>query len=287
MASPHPSRIAVVKPEVTDRSSDVHACSGAMSSAWRGGRNVRVTTYGQKRRSTMPELKTGTREEWQAARDELTKLEAEHAELGRKVTEQRRQLPWVPVEKEYEFDTEDGKKTLLAYNIMFGPDYEVGACPGCSNLGDELDATRVHLNHRDVTLICFSRAPIDRLIDYKQRMGWQFPYVSTNGTEFPFDFGLALTPEQAEGIPEVQQMVENPPEWLEDWGRQVGAKLEDGLRENPSFIAFTRDNGTVYHTYTVSAPDPFVAPYNSFLLDRTPKPQPDEPRAWRKDEYPD
>ena len=157
------------------------------------------------------------------------------------MTEQRRELPWVPVEKEYEFDTEDGKKTLaelfdgrsqlLAYNIMFGPDYELGACPGCSNLGDELDATRVHLNHRDVTLICFSRAPIDRLIAYKERMGWQFPYVSTNGTEFPFDFGLALTPEQAQQIPEVKGIIDNPPEWLEDWGRQVGAKLEDGLRE--------------------------------------------------------
>ena len=134
---------------------------------------------------------------------------------------------------------------------MFGPDYEVGACPGCSNLGDELDATRVHLSHRDVTLICFSRAPIDRLIAYKERMGWQFPYVSTYGTEFPFDFGLALTPEQAQEIPEVKEMVDDPPEWLEDWGRQVGAKLEDGLREGPSFIAFARENGTVYHTYTV------------------------------------
>jgi predicted dithiol-disulfide oxidoreductase (DUF899 family) len=170
---------------------------------------------------------------------------------------------------------------------MFGPDYEVGACPGCSNLADELDATRVHLNHRDVTLICFSRAPIDRLVAYRERMGWQFPYVSTNGTEFPFDFGLALTPEQAREIPEVQEMLADPPEWLEDWAGQVGAKLEDGLRENPSFIAFARDNGTVYHTYTVSAPDPFVAPYNSFLTDRTPKAPPSEPRAWRKDEYPD
>ena len=169
---------------------------------------------------------------------------------------------------------------------MFGPDYEVGACPGCSNLGDELDATRVHLNHRDVTLICFSRAPIDRLIAYKERMGWQFPYVSTYGTDFPFDFGLALTPEQAQEIPEVKQMIDDPPEWLQDWGRQVGAKLEDGLREGPSFIAFARENGTVYHTYTVTAPDPFVAPYHSFLLERTPKPEPEEPRAWRKDEYP-
>jgi predicted dithiol-disulfide oxidoreductase (DUF899 family) len=170
---------------------------------------------------------------------------------------------------------------------MFGPDYEVGACPGCSNLADELDATRVHLNHRDVTLICFSRAPINRLTAYKERMAWQFPYVSTNGTEFPFDFGLALTPEQAKEIPEVQEMIANPPEWLADWGRQVGAKLEDGLREAPGFIAFARENGSVYHTYTVTAPDRFVAPYNSFLLERTPKPQPEEPRAWRKDEYPD
>jgi predicted dithiol-disulfide oxidoreductase (DUF899 family) len=239
----------------------------------------------------------GTREEWQAARNELAKLEAEYADLGQKVTEQRRQLPWVPVEKEYTFDTEDGKKTLaelfdgrsqlLAYNIMFGPDYEVGACPGCSNLGDELGATRVHLAHRDVTLICFSRAPIDRLVAYKKRMGWDFPYVSTHGTEFPFDFGLAMTPEQARAIPEVSQMIDNPPEWLQDWSRQVGAKLEDGLREGPGFIAFARENGTVFHTYTVTAPDPFVAPYHSFLQERTPKAGPGEPRAWRKDEYPD
>jgi predicted dithiol-disulfide oxidoreductase (DUF899 family) len=245
----------------------------------------------------MSEHTVGTREEWEAARAELAKLESEQAELANKVTEKRRELPWVPVEKEYEFDTEDGKKTLaelfdgrsqlLAYNIMYGPDYEVGACPGCSNLGDELSATRVHLNHHDVTLICFSRAPIDRLTAYKERMGWEFPYVSTNGTDFPFDFNLALTPEQAQEIPEVTEMLSNPPEWLEEWGRQVGAKLEDGLREAPSFIAFARDNGTIYHTYTVQAPDPFVAPYHSFLLDRTAKPGSDEPRAWRKDEYPD
>ena len=245
----------------------------------------------------MPEHRTGTREEWQAARDELAQLEGEHAELGQKVTEQRRQLPWVPVEKEYQFDTEEGKKTLaelfdgrsqlLAYNIMFGPDYELGACPGCTSLADGLDGSLVHLNHRDVTLLCFSRAPIDRLIAYKERMGWQFPYVSTNTTEFPFDFGLALTPEQAQQIPEVNEILDNPPDWLQDWARQVGAKLEDGLRENPGFIAFARENGSVYHTYTVTAPDPFVAPYNSFLLERTPKPEPEEPRAWRKDEYPD
>ncbi|HLJ03254.1 MAG TPA: DUF899 family protein [Solirubrobacteraceae bacterium] len=242
-------------------------------------------------------MQIGTREEWKAARDELAALEAEHAELGRKVTEQRRRLPWVPVEKEYEFDTEEGKKTLaelfdgrsqlLAYNIMFGPDYELGACPGCTNLGDELSGTLVHLNHRDVTMICFSRAPIDRLIAYKRRMGWEFPYVSTYGTDFPFDFGLALRPEQVDQIPQIKEMIDNPPPFLSEWSRQTGAELRDGLREAPAYIAFAREDGRVYHTYTVTAPDPFVAPYHSFLLQRTAKEAGEEGRAWRKDEYPD
>jgi predicted dithiol-disulfide oxidoreductase (DUF899 family) len=245
----------------------------------------------------MTKHKTGTREEWQAARDELAKLEAEQAKANEEVKQKRLELPWVAVEKEYEFDTEDGKKSLadlfegrsqlLAYNVMYGPDYENGACPGCTGLADELSGGLVHLNHRDVTLICFSRAPIEWLTAYKKRMGWEFPYVSTYNTDFAFDFGLALTKEQAQEIPAVKQMLADPPEWLEEWSDQVGAKLEDGLREAPSWIAFARENGTVYHTYTVSAPDPFVAPYASFLLERTPKAQPAEPRAWRKDEYPD
>src|SRR5262249_24929245 len=194
------------------------------------------------------------------------------------------------------FDTEDGKKTLaelfdgrsqlLAYNIMYGPDYTIGACPGCTNLGDEFsEGLLTHLGHHDVTLICFSRAPIDRLAAYKERMGWPFTYASTYDTDFPWDYGLALTEEQAQHIPEVKRMLDTPPEWLQDWSQQVGAELKDGLREGPSWIAFARVNGTVYHTYTVMAPDPFVAPYHSFLLDRTPNEQPEEPRAWRKDEY--
>jgi predicted dithiol-disulfide oxidoreductase (DUF899 family) len=245
----------------------------------------------------MPDHKVGTREEWQAAREELAKLEAEHAEFTRKVTEKRRELPWVPVEKEYVFDTQEGKKTLselfdgrsqlLAYNIMYGPDYTNGACPGCTSLGDELEATRVHLKHQDVALICFSRAPIDRLNAYKERMGWTFPYVSTYGNDFVWDFGLAMTPEQAEQIPEVQEMIANPPDWLQEWAEMVGAELKDGLRENPSFHAFARENGTVYYTYSVSAPDPFVAPYHAFLQARTPKEPPADPRIWRKDEYPE
>ena len=247
----------------------------------------------------MAEHTTGTREEWKAARDELAKLEAEQAERDQEIKRKRLELPWVPVEKEYEFDTEDGKRTLadlfegrsqlLAYNIMYGPDYSVGACPGCTSLGDEFSGSLIHLNQADVTFVCFSRAPIDRLNAYKERMGWQFPYVSTYETEFPFDFGLAMTEEQAQEIPEVQEMLADPPDWLQEWSKQVGADLKDGLRENPSWIAFARENGTVYHTYTVSAPDPFVAPYFAFLMDRTPKEAApgDEFRAWRKDEYPD
>ena len=239
----------------------------------------------------------GTQEEWKAQRDELLREEKELTRRGDELARRRRELPWVPVAEEYRFETAAGTKTLaelfdgrsqlLAYNIMFGPDYELGACPGCTNLADELDGTLTHLNHRDVTLICFSRAPLDRLSAYKQRMGWQFPYVSTYETDFPFDFGLALTPQQAQEMPEIKGMVDDPPEWLQDWGRQIGAKLEDGLREGPSWIAFARENGTVYHTYTVMAPDPFVAPYHSFLLKRTPMSDGMDFRAWRKDEYPD
>ena len=245
----------------------------------------------------MPEHRIGTREEWQAARAELAKLEADQAKRNDEVIKARRDLPWVKVEKEYEFDTEDGRKTLaelfdgrsqlLAYNIMFGPDYTVGACPGCTSLGDGLDGSVVHLNHQDVTLLCFSRAPIERLLAYKKRMGWQFRYVSTFNTDFAFDFGLALTEEQAQKAPEIKKLIDNPPDELIQWSKQVGAELKDGLRENPSWIAFARENGDVYHTYTVSAPDPFVAPYFSFLLERVPKVPSTQTDTLRKDEYPD
>jgi predicted dithiol-disulfide oxidoreductase (DUF899 family) len=245
----------------------------------------------------MPEHKIGTRSEWQSARDELAKLEAEQAKQNEEVKRKRLDLPWVPVEKKYEFATDagmkplaelfEGRSQLLAYNIMFGPEYTRGACPGCTSLADGLDGTLVHLNHQDVTLLCFSRAPIERLTAYKKRMDWHFPYVSTYNSDFPFDFGLALTEDQAQQNPELKGLIENPPPFLQEWSRQVGADLKDGLREVPSWVAFARENGTVYHTYTVSAPDPFVAPYFSFLLERTPKGQPAEPLISRKDEYPD
>src|SRR3954467_2679258 len=196
---------------------------------------------------TMAEHVIASREQWQAARDELAKLEAEQAKRNEEIKRKRLELPWVEVEKAYEFDTQEGKRTLaelfdgrsqlLAYNVLFAPEYTPGARPGWTSLADGLDGSLVHLNHRDVTLLCFSRAPIERLTAYKRRMGWEFPYVSTYNTDFAFDFGLALTPEQAQQIPEVKEMLDNPPDWLEEWSQQIGAKLEDGLREGPGWIA--------------------------------------------------
>ena len=243
----------------------------------------------------MTEHKVGTREEWLEARNKLLELENEHAERSEELMRMRQELPWVPVEKQYELQTDDGPKTLaelfdgrsqlLAYNIMFGPSY-TGACPGCSNLADHLDGGLVHLNHRDVTLLCFSRAPIEKLQAYKERMGWNFPWVSTHGSDFAFDFELALTEEQAAGIDEIQTMLKDPPDWLEEWSEQVGTDLEAGMRENPSWIAFALEDGVVYHTYTRSAPDrDFVVPYYQLLLDRTPKGRVEEFRAFRHDEY--
>jgi len=243
----------------------------------------------------MTEHKVGTREEWQAARSALLERENEHAERSEELARERLELPWVPVEKEYTFATDEGTKTLaelfdgrsqlLAYNIMFGPSY-TGACPGCSNLADHLDGGLVHLNHRDVTLLCFSRAPLEKLQPYKERMGWKFPWVSTYESDFAFDFELALTEEKMSGIDEIQTMLKDPPDWLEGWAEDVGTQLKSGLAENPSWIAFALEDGVVYHTYTRMAPDrDFVVPYYSQLLDRTPKGRVDEFRATRSDEY--
>jgi predicted dithiol-disulfide oxidoreductase (DUF899 family) len=243
----------------------------------------------------MTSHKVGTREEWQEARNALLERENEHAQRSEELARARQELPWVPVEKEYTFATEEGTKTLaelfdgrsqlLAYNIMFGPSYEA-ACPGCSGLADHLDAALVHLSHRDVTLICFSRAPLEKLQPYKQRMGWQFSYVSTYGSDFPFDFELALTDEQAAESEEIQTILKDPPDWLEDWAKDVGTELEQGMKENPSWIAFALEDGVVYHTYFRAAPDhDFVVPYFEQLLDRTPKGRVDEFRATRHDEY--
>src|SRR5512133_1709500 len=153
----------------------------------------------------MPEHKVGTRDEWSAARAALLKREHELNNLDEEVAKEREELPWVRVEKEYVFDTEEGKKSLaelfdgrsqlLIYHLMFGPSYEV-ACPGCTGLADHFDGALPHVNARDVTLIAISRAPIEKLKAYRERMGWKFPYVSSYGSDFNFDFDFAFTEEQ-------------------------------------------------------------------------------------------
>ena len=244
----------------------------------------------------MAQHKVGTREEWLAARNALAELENEHNQRSEELARQRQELPWVPVETEYTLETEEGEKTLaelfdgrsqlLAYNIMFGPSYSVGACPGCSSLADHLDGGLVHLNHRDVTLICTSRAPIDRIRAYRERMGWQFPWVSTYENEFAFDFDLALTGEQVTESEEIQEVLKDPPDWLQEWAEMVGSDLQSGMAENPGWIAFALEDGVIYHTYSRFAPDrDFVVPYYMQLLDRTPKGRADEFRVFRHDEY--
>src|SRR5213080_4196702 len=153
----------------------------------------------------MTKHKVGTQEEWAAAGKEPHGREQELGKLDEELSKQRQELPWVTVEKEYIFDTEEGTKTLselfdgrsqlLIYHLMFGPTYEA-ACPGCTGLADGFDGALVHLNNRDTTLIAISRAPIEKLKAYKQRMGWTFPYVSSFGSDFNFDFDFALTEQQ-------------------------------------------------------------------------------------------
>jgi predicted dithiol-disulfide oxidoreductase (DUF899 family) len=150
----------------------------------------------------MTEQRTATREEWQAARNALLAEEKELTRRNDELARKRRELPWVPVEKEYRFETVDGTKSLadlfdgrsqlLIYHFMFGPEYEAG-CPVCSSIADTLDPNAVHLRARDVTLICSSRAPLEKLRGYKERMGWSFNWVSTVGSDFHRELGFART----------------------------------------------------------------------------------------------
>jgi predicted dithiol-disulfide oxidoreductase (DUF899 family) len=241
----------------------------------------------------MTNHKVGTREEWEAVRKELHAREQELGNLDEELAKQRSELPWVPVEKEYTFDTDEGPKTLaelfggrsqlLIYHLMFGPSYQA-ACPGCTGLADHFDAALVHLNHRDVTLLAISRAPLEKLQAYKQRMGWQFPYVSSFGSDFNVDFGFAYTDEQmASG--ELAKMVEEAPEWLREWAENVGTDLASGMAENPGWNVFACEDGLVYHTYSRTAPDRFLSAYYEQLLDQVPNGSGAEFPLRRHDEY--
>src|SRR5438876_5111365 len=159
----------------------------------------------------MAEHTTGTREERRAAREQLLVREKEHTRLGDELAQQRRELPWVRVEKEYRFDTDggekglvelfDGRSQLLVYHFMFGPSYEAG-CPTCSSMADGINGLLPHLHARDVTFIFVSQAPLAKLQAYKRRIGWSVPWVSSEHTDFNYEVGFSHTEEQTrEAVP--------------------------------------------------------------------------------------
>jgi predicted dithiol-disulfide oxidoreductase (DUF899 family) len=250
----------------------------------------------------MTEHRIGTREEWLAAREQLLVREKEHTRLGDEIAQQLRELPWVPVEKEYRFDTDDGEKALvelfdgrsqlLVYHFMFGPSYEAG-CPTCSSMADGINGLLPHLRARDVTFLFVSQAPLEKLQAYKRRMGWSIPWVSSARTEFNSDLGFSSSEEQTREW--VAPMVEQLPPIAAQNAGSTGTDLVGYLTQGFGFSAFVRDDGAVYHTYQTGAPTAargveFLMGYYA-ILDRAPKGR-DEGEAWqtwirRHDEYKD
>lgn len=229
-------------------------------------------------------MKVGTELEWQAARKELLAAERELEERAKRVEEQRRELPWVPVEKEYGFATEEGSRTLrelfegrsrlLIYHLMFGEDWEV-ACPGCSSLADGLSGTVEHLNDRDLTLICMSQAPREKLAAYKARRGWTVPWVSAYGSDFLFDYGFAFRREEMSGIVreefDMGQLLREAPQWLRDYREEVGAPdLESAVSVSAGWSVFAMQDGAVHNTYRVYPHSRLVTPLFSVLLELLP-----------------
>jgi predicted dithiol-disulfide oxidoreductase (DUF899 family) len=238
----------------------------------------------------MTEPNIASPEEWRTARKALLERERELARLEEEVVKQRRELPWVPVEKEYTFDTEEGTKTLaelfdgrselLAYHVMFGPDW-TAACPGCTGLADHINPTLPHLNERGVTMICMSHAPIEKLSAYKRERGWTFPYVSTYNSDFGYDFQLSFSDEQRRGGAEYNFEPVDFDKVLADFEADpsmagIAASLGTDVAgyvttEGPGLVAFALEDGVVYHTYTAYAPEVNVLVHSVRLLERAPK----------------
>jgi predicted dithiol-disulfide oxidoreductase (DUF899 family) len=239
---------------------------------------------------------TGTPEEHLAARLELLSAEKEHTRRGDELAQMRRNLPWVPIEKEYLFDTDEGQKTLaelfdgrsqlLVYHFMFGPEWEVG-CPICSYWADSFAGGVIHLAHRDVTMLCVSRSPVERLQGYKQRMGWNFPWASSGRNEFNYDFGVSVRELDAGAS---QPEMERASPDRTDLPTYNFTKTAFGA-ELPGLSAFALEDGVVYHTYSCYARglDAFNAANQ--LLDRAPRGRDEDalpvPILWvrRHDEY--
>jgi predicted dithiol-disulfide oxidoreductase (DUF899 family) len=230
-------------------------------------------------------MRIGTREEWLAARKELLAEEKELTRRSDELARNRRELPWVRVEKEYEFDTDGGTKTLaelfegrsqlLVYHFMFGPSVEgwpEAGCPGCTYTADSLDGAVAHLPHRDVTFAAVSRAPLDRLNAYKRRMGWSFPWVSFGDSDFNLDFAVFTEEERRTGKGF-------------NFGTPKHADINVREQELHGLSAFALEDGVVYHTYSTydRGTDALNATWQ--LLDRTPKGRGDDFESWPRRRY--
>lgn len=246
---------------------------------------------------------TGTREEWLAARIELLRAEKEHARQGDEMARRRQALPWVRIDKEYRFETDEGNVTLadlfrgrsqlLVYHFMFGPDYTAG-CPSCSAIADGFNGSVVHLANHDVMVSAVSRAPLAKLRAYKQRMGWTFPWASSSDSDFNFDFNISFT-EQQQRDDTVQYnyqrgghaMDVTPPlEPVVQLAATCGTDAPTYARDRPGLSAFVIEDGVVYHTYSTYARgvDGIWGMYP--WLDRAPRGRNETGIWWRRhDEY--
>jgi len=251
----------------------------------------------------MTSHKTGTREEWLAARLELLEAEKELTKRGDEVSRQRRELPWVRVDKDYRFETGggtaslaglfQGRSQLIVYHFMFGPDYTAG-CPSCSAIADGFNGSAVHLANHDVTLYAVSRAPLAKLQAYKRRMGWSFPWASSHGSDFNVDFGVAHTKEEWEagtvaynfGDQDLRPAASQEGS-LDAFSQSiVGTDWQTYRREGPGVSAFALQDGAVYHTYSAYARGLDILWGMYQWLDRAPLGRNENGFWWRRhDEY--
>jgi predicted dithiol-disulfide oxidoreductase (DUF899 family) len=246
----------------------------------------------------------GTREEWLAAREELLKREKEHTRLGDEIAQVRRDLPWVRVEKDYLFETDDGEKSLaelfdgrsqlLLYHFMFGPSYEAG-CPVNSSIADSIDGVVPHVHARDATLLLVSQAPHEKLQAYKRRMGWSIPWASASPSDFNFDLGFSQTEKQSrEAVARIalpsRELEGAFPPIVEQNARATGTDIAGYLTESPGFSAFVREGDDVYHAYSTTWRGlEFLMTYYP-ILDHAPKGRDEGAEDWqlwirRSDEY--
>ena len=241
----------------------------------------------------MVKHKVATREEWLAARSQLLAKEKELTRRGDQLAAERRNLPWVPIEKEYRFDADQGPKTLpelfegrsqlIVYHFMFGPSYTAG-CPVCSSAADTFNGAVPHLNARDVTFTCISRAPLDKLQACKRRMGWSFPWASSYGSYYNFDLEISR-PEAATR----ELLAGSVPPVAAELAQECGTEPAAYLSEAPVMSTYALEDGTVCLTYSTTARGlEFMMGYYGFL-DRTPlgRNEGDAPMRWmrRHDEY--